>query len=161
MKVNTQNPGKQVGYTLAEVMIAVFLMSVMMISLYAGFWSGFAIARMSRENLRATQIMIQKLESVRIYNWTQVTNTSFLKPTFVDYYNPYGTNNSTYGAYYNGFVSSTNYPSVAADYQNKMRAITVTLYWTNYLKGSTNIVVRKRQMQTYYARYGMQDYIYK
>ena len=67
MKINTQNPGKDRAYTLAEIMIAVFLMSVMMISLYAGFWSGFAIARMSRENLRATQIMIQKLESVRIY----------------------------------------------------------------------------------------------
>jgi len=161
MKVNTQNPGKQVAYTLAEVMIAVFLMSVMMISLYAGFWSGFAIARMSRENLRATQILVQKLEAVRIYNWSQINNqTNYTKTNFVDYYNPSGATNNTYGTYYKGVVSVTTPTSLPAAYNAKLREITLTLYWTNYLQASTNIIVRSRQMKTYFARYGMQDYIY-
>jgi len=34
------------------------------------------------------------------------------------------------------------------------------LYWTNSV-GNGNVIVRNRQMQTYVARYGMQDYIYK
>ena len=43
-----------------------------------------------------------------------------------------------------------------------MRAITVTLYWTNYSKKPNQTqVVRSRQMQTYVARYGMQNYLYQ
>ena len=151
----------QAAYTLAEVMIAVFVMSVMMVSLYAGFWSGFAIAKMSRENLRATQILVQKLEAVRIYNWSQITNSTFLKTNFVDYYNPPGTNNNTYGTYYQGVVSVTTPTNLPSAYNSKMRQIDLTLYWTNYLQGSSNVIVRSRQMKTLYARYGMQDYIYK
>jgi hypothetical protein len=64
---------------------------------------------------------------------------------------------------YGGSLSVTNQPTgVPADYQNKMRAITVTVVWTNYGQSAgTNFVVRSRQMQTFVARYGMQDYIYK
>ncbi len=151
------------AYTLAEVMISIFLISVMMVSLYAGFYSGFAIVKLSRENLRATQIMVQKMEAIRIYNWTQITNSTFLKTNFVDYYNPSGTTNNTAGAYYQGFISAASLPSgIPAAYQNNMRAITVTIFWTNYLQHpKTNVIVRIRQMQTFYSRYGMQDYIYK
>ena len=166
MKVKLANIAKRSSparaYTLAEVMVSVFILSVMMISLYAGFYSGFAIVKLSRENLRATQIMVQKLENARIYSWKQITNSAFLKTNFADYYNPAGTNNNTAGAIYQGLVSVIAPTNVPAAYQNKMRAITVTLYWTNYLQNpNTNVIVRSRQMQTYYARYGMQDYIYK
>ncbi len=166
MKVVVPNPEKKStrthAYTLAEVMVSVFILSVMMISLYAGFYSGFAIVKLSRENLRATQIMVQKLENARIYSWKQITNSAFLKTNFTDYYNPSGTNNNTAGANYQGLVSVITPTNVPAAYQDKMRAITVTLYWTNYLQSpNTNVIVRSRQMQTYYARYGMQDYIYK
>jgi len=166
MKVIFPNTAKKStgtrAYTLAEIMVSVFVLSVMMISLYAGFYSGFAIVKLSRENLRATQIMVQKLESARIYSWKQITNSAFLKTNFTDYYNPSGTNNNTVGAIYQGLVSVIPPTNVPVAYQNKMRAITVSLYWTNYLQNpNTNVIVRSRQMQTYYARYGMQDYIYK
>jgi Tfp pilus assembly protein PilV len=163
MQVSTLrfNVRGKAAYTLAEVMIAVFFISIMMVSLYAGFWSGFAIAKMSRENLRATQILIQKLEAVRIYNWSQINNqTNYTKTNFLDYYNPPGTNNGTYGAVYKGVCSVTTPTNLPAAYNSKMREIDLTLYWTNYLRGSTNVIVRSRQMKTYFARYGMQDYLY-
>jgi Tfp pilus assembly protein PilV len=163
MQVNTltSNVRGKAAYTLAEVMIAVFFISIMMVSLYAGFWSGFAIAKMSRENLRATQILIQKLEAVRIYNWTQINNqTNYTKTNFVDYYNPSGTSNGTYGAVYKGVCYVTTPTNLPAAYNSKMREITLNLYWTNYLRSSTNVIVRSRQMKTYFARYGMQDYLY-
>jgi len=166
MKIKSPTAGGSIsgGYTLAEVMISIFLLATMMISLYAGFYSGFAIAKLSRENLRATQIMVQKLEAVRIYNWKQVTNSAMLPTTFVDYYNPAGVSNNTYGAYYQGLVSvaSPLTDTIPAAYNDKMRTVTVTVYWTNYLtQPSTNKIVRSRTMQTLVARYGMQDYIYK
>jgi hypothetical protein len=166
MKPNTQPFGVRgtLAYTLAEIMISIFILSVMVISLYAGFYSGFSIVKLSRENLRATQILVQKMEDVRILTWSQITtsNSSYWKSTFVDYYNPSGTNNNTYGAYYNGTVSVAAATNIPAAYSANMKSITVTVYWTNSTaNSSTNKIVRSRQMQTLVARYGMQDYIYK
>ena len=99
-----------VAYTLPEVMLAVFVLAIMLVSLYGGFSAGFAVVQLARENLRATQIMVQKMEDIRIYNWSQITNSTFLKNSFVDYYVPSGTNNNTAGAYYQGFITTTNLP---------------------------------------------------
>ena len=163
MKVNQRQRdcGATMAFTLAEVLISMFIVALMLTSLYAGFSSGFSLVKLARENLRATQIMVQKTEAVRILKWSQVTNAGYLPTTFVDYYNPSGTNNNTYGAYYVGSVSLSTPTNLPADYQSKMRAITFTVFWTNAMSGSTNVIVRSRSMQTYVARYGMQDYIYK
>src|SRR5438309_2049072 len=62
------------GHTLVEVMVAMAVLGFMMVALYAGFSSGFAVVRVSRENLRATQIMAEGMEVARLYNWDQVVN---------------------------------------------------------------------------------------
>src|SRR5258708_34726031 len=150
------------AYSLVEVIVAILVLALMLISLYGGFSSGFAEVKLARENLRATQIMMQKMETVRLLKWSQVLDTNnFLQPAFLDYYDPSGTNANAFGAIYQGFVTTNAATGVAADYAANMRAVTVTIYWTNYLKGTTNIpIVRTRQMQTLVARYGMQNYIY-
>src|SRR5215472_13643241 len=114
--------GYSLAYTLAEILVSVFVLAVMLTSLYAGFSSGFAIVKLSQENLRATQIMVQKLEDVRIYTWSQVTNSTFLKTNFTDYYNPSGTNNNTYGAVYSGLVSKAAPAGIPGAYANRMQA---------------------------------------
>src|SRR5437016_14301396 len=122
------------AYTLVEVIVSVLVLALMLISLYGGFSSGFAVVKLARENLRATQIMMQKMETVRLLKWSQLLDTNnFLQPAFKDYYDPSGTNANAFGAIYQGFVS-TNAPTgiTAADYSNNMRTITVTIYWTNY-----------------------------
>jgi len=163
LKCRNHEGGAAVAYTLAEVLVSVFVLSVMMLSLFAGFSSGFAVVKLARENLRATQIMVQKMETVRLLKWTQLLDTNnFLQPTFQDYYDPAGTNTQSAGAMYIGFVSSGPVSGVPNDYKDNMRALTVTIYWTNYLqKPNTNVIVRSRQIQTYVARFGMQNYVYK
>ena len=147
------------AYTLAEVMIAVMIVAIVGVSLYAGFTAGFSVVRLAREDLRATQIMLQRMETVRLYNWTQVTNTtSYLKTTFQEVYDPLGQTNQTSGAVYVGRVDLSIPGTLPAAYQSNMRAVTVSIYWTNY-NGSKKIV-RSRQAQTYVARYGIQNYIY-
>ena len=42
------------GFTLAEVVVAVGVLAISFVSLYAGMSAGFAMTRVSRENLRAT-----------------------------------------------------------------------------------------------------------
>src|SRR6185436_7761884 len=68
------------AYTLAEVMVGVSIMSVMFLTLYLGFTQGFGVVQSSRENLRATQILQQQAEVIRLYTWEQVDPTAGMLP---------------------------------------------------------------------------------
>ena len=155
--------GEKSAFTLAEIFVALAVLSVMVVTLFVGFSSGLLVVQVSRENLRGTQIMVQHSEDLRLYKWSQVTNTvSFLRPTFTDYYNPPGTNTGSAGATYAGFVSVDPAPAtIPADYAGAMKMVTITLFWTNYPHLATDVIVRTRQMQTLVARYGMQPYVYQ
>src|SRR5215471_11986454 len=62
----------QQAYTLVEVMVAASLLGFMIVSLFAGFSSGFAVLRVARENMRATQILEERMEVVRLIKWDDV-----------------------------------------------------------------------------------------
>ena len=161
VNLDGENPSKRQvkAFTMVEVMIGVCILGIMLVSLYTGIYSGFAIVKLSRDNQRATQILLKKVETLRLYNWGQITDTNnFLKPTFTDYYDP----TTESGTFYSGTLV-TNLPNFNAAYRTNMRMVTVTLYWTNYPEKPSNnqVVVRSRQMQTYVARYGMQSYLYQ
>src|SRR5438093_13677816 len=81
--------GYQQAFTFLEVILATFVMGLMMFSLFACFSSGFTIIQSARENLRATQILLQRMEAVRLFTWRQTLDTTnYLKPTSVGYYDP-------------------------------------------------------------------------
>ena len=50
----------QQAYTLAEVLVATLLLSTLLVSLYAGMSGGLAYTAMVREELRATQVMLER-----------------------------------------------------------------------------------------------------
>jgi hypothetical protein len=154
----------QTAYSLAEVVVAMLVMALLFVSLYAGFSSGFAVVQLTREDLRATQIMVKRMENIRLYTWKQVlsTNPIFIPRAFMTYYDPDGQATNSGGTLYSGTYTAVTPPasSMLPDaYRNNMLMLTVTVYWTNLL-GRSNKVVRSRQMQTYVAKYGMQSYIY-
>jgi hypothetical protein len=150
----------QRAYTITEVVVATFVLGVLTVSLFGAFSSGIALVQMSRENLRATQILTQKMEALRLLTWTQAANPSVATPVFSEWYVPSTTGGQGFGTLYHGVVDISPAPeSIPADYRDAMRLVTVTLYWTNYLHGSSSPIVRSRQMQTQVARYGMQNYI--
>src|SRR5262249_43999527 len=60
------------GQTFAEVLVAIGVLGFMLVSLYAGFSSGFAVVRVARENLRATQILEERMEVIRLFRWEEV-----------------------------------------------------------------------------------------
>ncbi len=62
------------GHTLAEVLVAAAFLGISVISLYTGFFSGFQLTHMSRENVRATQILVKKVETIRLCSWDQLSN---------------------------------------------------------------------------------------
>ena len=152
---------REKGYTLAEVLVATAILGFVSTSLYGAFSAGFCVIQSTRENLRATQIMVQKMEAIRLFTWSQVTDTNnYLKSTFVAPYDPLGVTNNCAGAKYTGYVTASTPATgdLPDAYRTNMRTITVTLYWTNY--HGAKAIVNQREMQTRVARNGMQNYIW-
>jgi Tfp pilus assembly protein PilV len=149
------------AFTLAEVMVAVLLMLLMALALYAGFTQGFAIVRLSQENLRATQLLVRQMENIRLYTWSQITNTQYLPRSFTTSYDPTSVGGNT-GTVYHVKIDAPTVPPASSGlpdgYRTNMYLINVTVYWTNVV-GSNNIIVRSRSMQTYVAQYGIQKYV--
>jgi hypothetical protein len=149
------------GYTFAEVLVAAGILGFVATTLYGAFAAGFCLIQTTRENLRATQIMMQKMESIRLFTWSQVCDTNqYLKPLFAEAYDPLGASNQSSGAKYVGYMSAA-VPATGdlpEAYRTNMRTITVTLYWTNYIGAKP--IVHSREMQTRVARNGMQNYIW-
>jgi len=161
MKITQRNGALQGAYSLPEVVIGAAVLGMLSISLLATFSTGLSIVRSGRENMRATQILLQKMETLRLFTWSQGTNTTLSTTNFSDWYDPSRTNTQSGGVTYTGFFSNSAAPSsIPAEYRDNMRTATVTIYWTNYPSGSTNPIVHSRQFQTYVARYGMQNYVF-
>ena len=155
-----QSPARGgLAFALAEVLVSVAVMAIVFVTLYAGMSSGFAITKLSRENLRATQIMLERLEGVRLYNWDQLCYSNMIPTTFTTFYYPSITNGQSRGITYRGTMSvGAAGLNPSATYADKMRAITVALYWTN-ANGQAR-VVHSRRMTTYSSRDGVQNYVY-
>jgi len=145
---------QQRAFTIAEVLVAVFILGIACISLYGGFATGFMVIDSTRQELRATQILTQKAEALRLCSWSSLNNFPL---SFSESYDPTGTNG---GILYVGTVTTdvaTVIPNSAA-YQSNMCVATINLYWTNY--NGTRKIVHNRTSQTLIARYGIQNYIW-
>src|ERR1041385_2298150 len=119
------------GYTLIEVLVAVALIGIMVVSLCAGFSAGFEVLRVSREESRATQILLQKIEAVRFCTWSQLPS---LATTFQEPFDPLATNVNSQTPFYTGTVSVDSPEGIpdGTDYKSNMKEVTVALYWTNF-----------------------------
>jgi prepilin-type N-terminal cleavage/methylation domain-containing protein len=147
----TIKPSKQAAFSLLEVIAAMVVCSIVILSLYAGLSSGFKIMEVARENLRATQVMVEKLETIRLYTFEQISSNGFIPPTFTASYFSMGTNNS--GLTYSGTVAISD-PPFTASYDEDLKFVEIRISWTS------GGVFREREMNTLIARNGLQAYIY-
>ena len=135
-------------------MVAVLTGTVMLTALYASFAFGYAAVKLTREDLRATQILLQQMETLRL------TSFSAIQPgTSTDYFDPTGVTNGCAGAVYTITVTtnaptSSDMPVQPVYYMNKMRKVTVTATWTNANQ------LRTRSLMTYASQSGIQSYVY-
>lgn len=141
----------QAGFSLTEVTVGLGVIGTCIAALFSGFTTGFFTMRMARENLRATQILLQKTETLRLYSWDQINDPTFIPPTFTERYDPNALVDK--GVTYNGTLRIDSCP-ISSSYSNDMRMVTVTLNWQT---GSIN---RNRSFTTYVARNGLQSYVY-
>ncbi len=145
----------EMAFALVEVVIGAGLLGIMMISLYGGMSSGFAVTQLARENLRGTQIMLERMEGIRLYNWDQLTTSNMIPATFTNYYYPLAASGESKGIIYNGSMVITNATlSPSATYSTNMRIVTVSINWTS------GKVLRTRSMSTYVSKNGIQNYVF-
>src|ERR1051326_1323719 len=136
------------AFSLTEVMFAALIVGGVLVSLFVAISQGFAVIQTARENLRATQIMQEEMEILRVLNWDQITTNPPPWAFTASFYPAGGTNQ---GVSYNGQIYITNATSTAT-YAGDMRLVTGPLSW----KGGN--VTRQREMRTLVTRYGLHNY---
>jgi len=182
IKIDRINPNPTArAFTLVEVLMATSITTITLIGLLGGISYGFSEIKLSRESLRATQVILEKMEGIRLYTFDQLVSSNMVPATFTASYYPLGTSVSssqstttqsqvgTTGTYvitttptatgqdYYGQFSISD-PGTTAGYNSNLRLITVSVYWTNSYGSSR--VTHNRQMQTLVGRYGVQNYTF-
>ncbi|MDQ6808729.1 MAG: type II secretion system GspH family protein [Verrucomicrobiota bacterium] len=72
------------GFTLLESLVAAALMALFLGTLFALNTSSMQTIRMARESAGASQLLQQRVESLRIANWHQVTDADWLKTNLLN-----------------------------------------------------------------------------
>ena len=156
MKIETNHAkvagAASIGFTLVEVLVAMAIIGVVFMALYSGLAYGFSTIRLARENQRATQILVEMMETVRLYSWEQINDDKFIPNKFTTTYAPADTAKST-GVEYEGTVSIDDVKNMT-NYDDNMKQVTISLTWT------TGKIKRTRSISTYVSQFGLHNYVY-
>jgi type II secretory pathway pseudopilin PulG len=138
--------------TLVDVVIAVAILGIMGGGIFGSFRYGFFTLQLVRENQRATQIILEKVETIRLYSWDQINTPGFVLDSFTEKYDPQDSTNDAQLTY-TGTVTLANCPLISS-YAVNLRQVTVTLQWM------TRNIPHSRSLTTYIAKDGIQNYVY-
>lgn len=155
---------KTAGGTILESIFAVAISGIFFSALFAGITSGMFAVQSTREDLRATQIITEKFETIRLYSWDQITTPGFIPSTFSAPFHPKdeiagGVNEESPNPVadgtiiFNGTVTISKPPS-DTHYTSDLRQVEVQLVW------QTGSRMRTNSATTLVSRYGLQNYIY-
>jgi len=155
MRIAQEHLTRTAGFTLVENVVSLTIVAIMLTSLYAGFTSGFSAVRTSRESTRATQIMISKLEAIRVCSFDQLANPTYNPTSWTEFFDPTDQANGGGGAVYScKFKASVpTAGTLPESYRTNMALLTVSVSWTSGALSHT------RSMQTYSAKDGIEGYI--
>lgn len=161
--MKTANPGSsrdsgegssEHGFALVEVLFGMLILGMVVAAVFATLGSAFNTASMSRDNLRATQILMEAAEVVRLHSWDEIQDPQFGPKQFTTYADPSGaTNVAGRGTLFLGTIELAPGPSDVA-YRDDLRTVTIDLSW------KTGRLQRHRRLVTYVTRNGIQNYIY-
>lgn len=147
-------PNPRAGGTLVELAVAVCILALAGGAIVTSVNYGMFMIRLTRENARATQVLLEKAQTLRMYNWDQVVYSNGLVPsTFTAVYDPQAPTGQQ-GVVYYGTITNTAVP-FQASYSNKMRACTIGLRWT-----TEGRIHHTRTLTTYIAADGVRNYVW-
>ena len=158
MKTQSGNrPGRSsrgTAFTFVEVTVSMAIVGTVVVAIYAGISAGVSSIRMARENLRATQILLEKTEIIRLYTWEQINTNGFMPKNFIVPYDATLTNTNGAGVLYYGTVTITKFVPNNVSYADDLLRVRVELNW------KTGSVPRTREILTYVSKSGIQNYMY-
>ncbi len=138
-------------------MVASALAGLMFMAGMTAFSSTFRFVALDRENARAVQVLLEKTELLRLYNWEQITGqdtNTFIPATFTAPFSVGATGNGSFS--YWGTVLITNVP-ITETYSNDLREVIFTVTWTS---PSYKNMLHTRSVTTFVSQYGIQNYLY-
>ena len=142
------------GFTLVETIVATFVAAIVLLTFYGSLAAGFSVLKLTREDLRATQIILQRMEAIRLSAFNTLQNPAEYPVTFTEYYSESGKTNGSGGAAYTiSYKCGPPQPGLPPSYRADMLQITVQASW------NSGGVQRTRSMQTYVSKYGIQRYV--
>ena len=160
VSVNKSGRLRETAFSLIEVIMAAAVMAVVFVSIFAIMTIGLFISGTSRENLRATQVMLDKMEGLRLYSPTQLTNTTLLASSFTNWScetNNIGMPNAQgYGVQYTGVITIAPV-SFTTSYSSNMQEVTVNIGWVS---GGQGNIAHTRSLSTFYANQGLYNYVW-
>lgn len=152
------------AFSMIEVLVGMAIIGIIFVSTYLCISQSVRVTEMTRYDLRATQILNEKMEILRLYTWNQITNGTSIPTKFTNRFYTLGANNN--GASYTGKVSlrvlkdyAGDEPELDADYGNLapfLRKAIVRVTWVT--PGTTK--VQTRSISTLVSSNGLQTYIY-
>ena len=152
MQSHMRQPWKR-GFSLVEALIAAGIVGVTLVGLYSGIAYSFQVIQLARENFRATQILLDRTETIRLYSWDQVNTPNFIPTTFEEPFYVTNAPPESCGLIYQGKVTISPVSSTAS-YHTNLRMVKFELTW------NSGPVERKREMTTMISRDGLQNYIF-
>ena len=153
MKIRCGKPNAE-GTTLVDVVMSVALIAILAGGMAGSLTYGFHTMGRVRENQRATQVMLETIETIRLYTWDQVNSNGFIPPTFTGVYDPQAPVGAQGITYYGTISTGTANVGTNAGVNNKLMLMNVTLNWTN--RG----IAHRRTASTLIGQDGIQNYVY-
>lgn len=151
------------AFTLIEVMLAVVVAATIFVAVGRGLGVGFGLVQISREDLRANQICLSRMEGIRLCRWdTQLFDTNIVPRTFTDYFYPVGLSKQTnaYVVYQGTVTLDTNLAfSPSPSYASNLCKITVQVTWTDNAFTSKSIT-HTQSVSTLVSQDGIQNYVF-
>ena len=166
------------AFTLIEVLVSAAIAAVIFVAVFASVSMSFSILTNTRQNLRATQIMVSRIEGLRLQAWdstnqlTELFNTNYVPTAFTESFYPLGLTGSTnQGITYYGTMTVSDltnsaqqtsvFGSTIPSYATNMALVTITLNWTNSTTGITGEgKSHSRTISTLVAAYGIENYVF-
>lgn len=149
---------RSAAFTLLEVVFAMVVIGVTVLALYAALASGFSVVQLARENARATQIMVELMDTLRLYSWDQITDPTFTPKHFDIAFDPVAATNGGSGFFIYSCEMNVKRGPADVDYGDNMKTVTLDITWNT--KGNGNKNKRSRSFVSYVTRNGLQSYIY-
>ncbi|PYJ03556.1 MAG: hypothetical protein DME25_11880, partial [Verrucomicrobia bacterium] len=70
------------GFTLVEALVGFMIFGTCFAALLAGLTLNISTIKFSRQTVRATQIMEEKMDTIRLYSWDQINTPGYITNQF-------------------------------------------------------------------------------